>query len=163
MRLLLILAVAVIAAPASAQCPNGNCPPARAVYALPPLPTPARMAYPQTVERQSLPPRQGRQRIVCDPIVEDVFVQPRISQRVTYLPPVYETAVCDVPVRAVRVAPVPVVTYRAAPVKVYAAEGAYTRAEYGAFGRLRRVETTGDPARVPRSTPGPVATFFGAR
>lgn len=54
------------------------------------MPIPPRTAHPQTVERMSYPPRAGRQLHVDDPIVEDVIVQPRITQRVTYLQPIYE-------------------------------------------------------------------------
>jgi hypothetical protein len=179
--LALLILPAILQAHPPVQAPL----PAAPRMTAPPLTIPPRMSYPQTTERLELPPRPGRQLHVDDPIVEDVIVQPRVRQRVTYLPPQYEREYMEAPmpveppvsyrVPAYREAPAyhaPAYyappTYYAVPVAprvAYAVgEGAYTRAEYGPFGRLRRLETTGDPARVPRATPGPVrALLFGDR
>jgi len=151
--------------------------PPQAPQSAPPLPIPPRVAYPQGAQRVTLPERPGRQLLVDDPIVEDVFVQPRVRQRVTYLPTQYEQ-VEEIPAAVpmsyamptyaapARYATYAAPAYYAAP-RYYAAPvyaepaGAYTRAEYGPlFGRLRKFETTGDPARIPRSAPGPVRTLL---
>lgn len=149
----------VLATPTKAHPPQQ-----KTTVELPPLTIPPRAGYPQTAERLALPERPGRQLYVDDPIVEDVFIQQRVRQRVTYLPPQYE-AVEEIPAAPTQMFIAPSSYAMPMPytgVKYYYGEpaGAYTKARYGPFGKLREFETSGNPQDVPRRVPGPVRTFF---